>query len=134
MSDIRIEVFSGGYDNEDAYNKVLGYISNKTYFGGYGFTFNSPLPVIEQFRLSETCSSHSKDSGGQKIWHFIITFTNSPKHSELLILADQTSLDFSAKYQIMYGLDTEKGNSHLHFGVNAFSFYPDCPSIPALFQ
>ena len=29
MSDIRIEVFPGSYDNGDAYNKVLGYIGQK---------------------------------------------------------------------------------------------------------
>ena len=29
MSDIRIEVFNGSYDNDDVYKKLLRYISNK---------------------------------------------------------------------------------------------------------
>ena len=57
MSDIRIETPDGSYDNEDAYNRVIGYISNKTYFGGYGFYY-SPNPdssIIQQFKLCEAC-------------------------------------------------------------------------------
>ena len=56
MSDIRIETPNGSYNNEDAYNRVIGYISNKTYFGGYGFYYsqNPDNSIIQQFKLSET--------------------------------------------------------------------------------
>lgn len=129
MSDLRIVVFNGSYNNEDAYSKVLGYISNKTYFGSYGFNFSSHLPITGQFQINEIYSAHCQNPDRQKIWHFILTFADRLKDTELLALADQTALLFSAEYQVMYGLDKEKGNLHLHFGVNAFSFYPDNPVL-----
>ena len=126
MSDIRIEVHKGSYDTETSYNKEIGYITNKTYFGGYGFTYNPALSIIEQFKLSETYSSHTH---GQKIWHFYITFSTRWNHIDLLNLANQIALIFSPRYQIVYGLDLDKGNPHLHFGLNTFSYYPDIPVI-----
>ena len=35
MSDIRIEALKGKYDNDNVYEKLLDYISKKTYIGGY---------------------------------------------------------------------------------------------------
>jgi len=126
MSKIRIEVFNGNYDNTDVYNRVLGYISNKTYIGGYGFNYDPQVPIIKQFQLSEQYSNHSS---AQKMWHFIITFSDKWNHNELLWIAVQVACLFSSEYQILYGLDTDKGNPHLHFGVNVFSFYPDTPIL-----
>lgn len=50
MSDIRIEALPGEYSNDDAYEKVLGYISNKSYIGGFD------LPVIRISLLSNNFS------------------------------------------------------------------------------
>lgn len=128
MSDIRIETPDGSYNNENAYNRVIGYISNKTYFGGYGFYY-SPNPdssIIQQFKLCETCSNQKNN---QKIWHFYITFFKRQNLTDLLKLADQIALIFARQYQIVYGLDTDEGRPHLHFGVNAFSYHPDIPVL-----
>lgn len=123
MSDIRIAVMEGDYDNEDAYNRLLGYIGQKSYLGGYGFCFAPGFPIIEQFRLSEACSSQASP---RKIWHFIITFQKAWSHSCLLEIAVQAAVLFSQDYQVLFGLDTGgNGNPHLHFGVNAFSYHPD---------
>lgn len=122
MSDIRIEALSGDYSNDDVYERLLGYISQKSYIGGYGFAYNPDISIIEQFRLSETYSSNSSL---RKMWHFIITFSTSWNHQPLLQLADFVAKGFSLEYQVLFGLDTEQGNPHLHFGVNAFSYHPD---------
>lgn len=74
MSDIRIEVTKEGYDTEDSYNKVIGYITNKILFGGYGFCYSHDISIIEQFKLSEM---YSKQENEQKIWHFFITFSKT---------------------------------------------------------
>ena len=88
MSKIRIEVFPGTYDNDDVYNRVLGYIGQKTYLGGYGF-FCGPGPtIIEQFQLSEYYSRFQND---QKIWHFVITFSESWKHQQILSIGRNAS-------------------------------------------
>lgn len=126
MSDIRIEVFSGSYSNDDAYNRVLGYIGQKTYLGGYGFSCNSHSTIIKQFQLSEQYS-HYKNP--QKIWHFIITFSEPWKHYDLLCMGVHVSAVFKDHYQILFGLDTIGQNPHLHFGVNAFSYRPDDPIL-----
>ena len=128
MSDIRIEVFKGDYENENAYENVLDYIGEKTYLGGYGFTPNESCSIIQQFQLSEDYSTY-RGPDPRKIWHFGITFLRPQNHTELLCLAEQISLVFFADYQVLYGLDTEKHGPHLHFGVNAFSYHPDTPIL-----
>lgn len=131
MSDIRIEFPNGSYNNEDAYNRVIGYISNKEYIGGYGFHCDESLPIIEQFRLSEIYSSYDNP---QKIWHFWITFSSSLDHTYLLNMAVGIAGIFSQEFQVIFGLDTQDKNKkrcrpHLHFGINAFSYYPDIPPL-----
>ena len=125
MSDIRIEVFNGSYDNDDVYKNLLGYISNKLYCNGYGFNYDPSLSIIDQFRLSEEYSEYQND---QKMWHFIITFSSNLNHKYLLNMAVEVSSKFAANYQIMFGLDAEiingKYRPHLHFSVNAFSYHP----------
>ena len=126
MSDIRIEALPGDYSNDDVYENVLGYIGGKSYIGGFGFTCNPNISIIEQFRLSEIYSSHSSS---KKIWHFILTFSTSWNHLELLKLAAVIARGFSSEYQILFGLDTEQGRPHLHFGVNIFSYHPSHPVL-----
>jgi len=124
MSDIRIEAFSGDYSNDNAYENVLGYISQKTYIGGFGFTCNPDISIIRQFQLSEENSLYAS-SNPRKMWHLIITFSTSWNHLPLLQLAIAVANGFASDYQIMFGLDTDQGRPHLHFGVNAFSYHPD---------
>ena len=101
MSDIRIEVFNGSYDNDDVYKKLLRYISNKLYCNGYGFSYDLSLSIIDQFRLSEEYSEYQND---QKMWHFIMTFSSNLNHK--------------------YLLDDGRYRPHLHFAVNTFSYHP----------
>ena len=142
MSDIRIEVFKGDYSNDNVYEWVLGYIAKKDCIGGYGFTCNPNIPIIEQFKRSEY---YSLQENPQKIWHFCITFSWHCDYNWLLQLAVWIAKYFSPGYQVLYGLDTErsggsysptgkyhyssknsKGNAlHLHFAVNAFSYHPE---------
>lgn len=125
MSDIQITVMEGEYDNVDAYNRVLGYIGQKTYLGGYGFRCIPELSIIEQFKMSETFSNYSSL---RKIWHFAITFQDVWPVTTLLQIAVQTAELFSPDYQVLYALDTER-TPHLHFGINAFSYHPDSPVL-----
>ena len=126
MSDIRIEALPGAYVNEDAYDRVLYYIANKSYIGGFGFSCNAELSIINQFRLSEEYSAaYIPDS--RKIWHFILTFGTYHKPASLLPLAVNIARAFAPEYQILFGVDT--GNPHLHFGVNAYSYHPDHPVL-----
>ena len=124
--DIRIEVPIGDYDTDDAYNNVLGYVSKKACIGGCGFSCNPELSVIEQFRLSETCSQFYQP---QKIWHFFITFSQKWDYNQLLKMAVSIADDFSPWHQVLFGLDEKGRNPHLHFAVNAYSYHPDYPVL-----
>ena len=126
MSDIRIEVFSGDYSNSDAYNRVLGYIGQKAFVFGYGFSLDPNHTIIEQFQQSETYSFYQNP---QKIWHFILTFSRRWRLDNLLNLGELISSYFKNDYQVLCGLDTLGQNPHLHFGVNAFSYNPSIPVL-----
>ena len=148
MSDIRIEVFNGDYSNDDVYERVLGYIAQKEFVSGYGFTCNQDLSIIEQFKLSECYSSQKNPP---KIWHFCITFARHQDFNWLLPMAVWIAKYFSPGYQVLYGLDMERGGHsysptgtyhypsksskdnapHLHFGVNAFSYHPEASVLTA---
>ncbi len=126
MSEIRIEVFKGSYSNQDVYNRVLGYISKKSYLGGYGFYLGSNLTIIDQFKLSEKYSHYRQP---QKIWHFAITFDRNWHLNDLLHLATFVSSFFKYNYQVFYGVDYVGQHPHLHFAVNAFSYNPQVPLL-----
>lgn len=130
MSDTIIKVMPGDYSNDDAYKLTLGYISDKAYIGGYGFSPNLPLSIIEQFQLSE---HYSNSANTQKMWHFAIMPYKEYNHTTLLQLAVKISFLFAPQYQILCALDLlRKGKPcipHLHFGVNAFSYHPDTPAL-----
>lgn len=126
MSQIIIKVIPGNYENENVYENVLLYIANKTYIGGYGFSCNNSLSIASQFRLSET---NSEKISSQKIWHFVITFSECWKHIELIQLATYVASIFAPQYQVFYGVDLIGHSPHLHFAVNAFSYHPESPVL-----
>lgn len=125
MSDIQIIVMEGNYENDDVYNRLLGYISQKAFLGGYGFCCIPEFTIIEQFKMSET---YSNFTSLRKMWHFIITFQTKWKDISLLNIAVWTAQLFAPEYQILFALDLE-GTPHLHFGVNAFSYHPNSPTL-----
>lgn len=100
--------------------------AKKAYLGGYGFSCIPGLSVIEQFKKSETASHYSSP---RKIWHFYITFLEAWKQTALLEIGVQTAKLFSTDYQVIFALDLEGRELHLHFGVNAFSYHPDTPIL-----
>ena len=128
MSDIQIIYFEGDYNNEDVYSRVLEYIAQKKYIGGFGFSCMPELSVVEWFQLSEFYSN-SSGFGKRKIWHFIITFQKEWDSRSLISMAVWVSVIFREKYQSLWGVDYSPGTPHLHFGINAFSYHPDIPPL-----
>ncbi len=126
MSDIQIIRFDGDYNDEDTYCRVLGYIAQKKYVGGFGFSCVPNLPVAEWFRLSEI---HSSYSNPEKIHHFVITFRKEWSSQSLISMAIWICYMFHEKYQSLWGADYSQGTPHLHFGINAFSYHPDIPPL-----
>lgn len=126
MSDLQIINFERNYDNEDAYNRVLGYIAQKKYIGGFGFSCMPEISVVEWFRLSEFYSNYPCS---RKIWHFAITFQKEWDSCSLISMAVWVCGIFREKYQSLWGVDYSQGTPHLHFAINAFSYHPDIPPL-----
>lgn len=122
MLSIRLKVFPGSYNNCDVYEKVLTYISLKSCHGGYGFFPYDIDSIIRDFQLSEKYSVQKSD---QKMWHFIISFSEKLPDVFALMLADKTAKIFYKEYQVYYGLDKETSHLHIHFAVNAYSYHPE---------
>ena len=124
-STIRLEIAPGAYDNDDAYEKVIGYIMKKHVIGGYGYNPFEIGNIIPQFELSKLTSHQTSQ---RNIWHFYITFSDIRNVEELYTIADMFAQLFAPHYQIIFGVDI-KGKPHLHFAVNAYSYHPDIPTL-----
>lgn len=122
-----ITKFAGTYDNPDVYDKVLTYVSQKDYIGGYALEY--PLirdSVIRQYYKAEANSLYEVD---HKIWHFSVSVSDVRSHRTLLLLADKIAALFALHYQVYYALELKPGLYHLHFAVNAFSYFPMTPPL-----
>ena len=94
MSDICIEILAGPYEDFNTYHRLLNYIGQKTYVGGYGFYLDPNITIVEQFQLSEACSQHKSL---RKMWHFAIIFPHHWKHEELLYIGNNISEIFKKR-------------------------------------
>ena len=121
MSNVRLKVFPGTYDNEMAYENVINYVTAKAHWGGYGFFPYNAQDIVSAFAKSRDCSLQSED---RQLWHFTITFSQKFEIHYLYQLANEIAFEFANDYQIIFAVDTE-GCPHLHFAVNAFSYHPN---------
>lgn len=128
MKNIIIKIIGDAYShtNDTAYQNLISYISQKSFFGGYGILPPYQLDFLtEQFIQSEYHSHHYTD---KKVWHFIIAIQDIPKYT-LASLANTISSIFCFHYQCIYGIDFEHGHDHIHFAVNAYSYQADYPTL-----
>lgn len=127
MSEIRIEVTNGTYENEDAYSNLISYITNqeyilsKHYFGGYGIFPQLPDIAINQFYESKTNSNFKSE---RNIWHFFISYSTIQNANIIMQHALNISSLFAPNYQIFYALHEHQQRPHVHFAVNNFSYHP----------
>lgn len=121
-----IIVCAGNYSNSDAYERVLSYIVQKRYIGGYGFPFppNRESAVREFYR----CEEISDYDSTRKLWHFTISLP-SLKTTTLLHWAEAITQVFSKEYDILYGIDLDPGHYHIHFAVNTYGYFPNIPPL-----
>lgn len=121
-----IIVCAGDYSNSDVYERVLSYIVQKCYIGGYGF----PLPpnvdsVVCEFYRCEEISNYDNT---RKLWHFTVSLPNL-KITTLLHWAETITQVFSEEYDILYGIDLDPGHYHIHFAVNTYGYFPNTPPL-----
>lgn len=121
--DILIVISKGEYSNSDAYDAVLTYIIKKQYPSGYGIS----IPITRDSCIAEyhkVCDT-SKYDNLRYLWHFQITFKDRQTDKyKLLMVSNQIAAFFAPKYQVLYAFDRDTDNDHVHFAVNAYSYYP----------
>lgn len=126
--DILIIFPEGDYTNNDAYEAVLTYLSKKQYLSGYGIN----LPITRDSCIFDYYKTYntSKYSNSRYLWHFYISFKDRQKDKfKLLMAANQIAAYFSPKYQVIYSFDNDTDNDHIHFAVNAYSYYYDAEPL-----
>lgn len=122
--DILIIFPEGYYANNDAYEAVLTYLTKKQYLSGYGIS----LPITKDNCIYDYYRAHntSKYQNARYIWHFYISFKERQKDKlKILSVANNVASIFANNYQVIYALDTDTDNDHVHFAVNAFSYHPE---------
>ena len=127
MNKSMIIIYPGSYDNTDAYESVLTYVSKKDYV--FGYAIPQPLSrdsLIVSYRLAEEKSNYV---GSRYIYHFTISIPSKNHLKHLLELADNIAITFGHHYQVTYSLDLETDHPHVHFAVNAYSYQPTYPYL-----
>lgn len=129
MSKFRIEIVDKRYDNEDAYQKAIHYITKPGAFtGACGVYPPDEDTAIAQFNASQEYSQvQSPDE--HYLWHFYISSKYFKNAAELLQVASSIALIFSDRYQVYYGVHTDTDHIHIHFAVNAYSYHPYVPTL-----
>ncbi len=127
MKESLIIIQSGDYSNDDAYERVLTYVSKKNYVGGYGMQLPPNREnAIKAFYWAEQNSNYENS---RYIWHFAISLPKKTDNYEFLQFGDKIAMLFAYNYQVLYSLDLEKTHPHIHFAVNAYSYHPDHPLL-----
>lgn len=100
---IVIKLFTGPYNNSDAINSVLGYISTDNHkpvpIGGYGFFPITVDTAIKAFQFVDD-SMQKFYPDNQKVWHLTISCDSSFNYTEVLYIAER----FSSKLYDYCGL------------------------------
>lgn len=130
---IVIKLFTGPYNNSDAINSVLGYISTDNHkpvpIGGYGFFPITVDTAIKAFQFVDD-SMQKFYPDNQKVWHLTISCDSSFNYTEVLYIAERFSSKlYDYGYYTFYGIHhpdskdkSPKRSYHIHIGIQYFSY------------
>lgn len=116
----------GNYMNCDAVSNTIRYICNcvnTDYIGGYGVSLYDIDCSIREFMYIKNI--HHKTEGRQ-VRHFIVSF--SPKEERKITpeiasyIGYEIAKYYSNKYQIMFSVQVNTDNLHIHFVMNTVSY------------
>lgn len=138
MISLLVKIPEGEYSNDDAINRLIGYISTDNNrpvpIGGYGFYPVNVETAIESFNAIDSKMKDLRPCN-RKVWHLIVSIKESMADYMALYIADLIALGFSMSgYCVFYGLhnldkhDKER-NYHLHFCIQCHSYSPYKPNL-----
>lgn len=131
---IVMKLCSGSYNNNDAINKVIGYISTDEHkpvpINGYGFFPTTADNAINSFQSVDNFMSEFYPDDVRKLWHFVISFDNSFDYNQVLTIAKRLSDRlYNYGYYTFYGIhhlnskdDSSNRGYHIHFAIQYFSY------------
>lgn len=133
MSNSLIIIYTGEYSNDDAYERVLSYVSNKNYVCGYAV----PVPIERNSLIASyrEANENSNYETSRYIWHFTISLPEISNLGRFMSVANSIAKVFAYDYQVLYSLDLATGHPHIHFAINNYSYHPErCPLSEDLFD
>lgn len=113
----------GKYENEDAVEKVIGYIlrlNKPELVGGYGCYVSDEWDVARQFyRVKETYGKMR----GKQIIHMIVSVDKGLLSlTEVKELAYRIAWYFGNERQVIFAVHDDTSYLHIHFGINTVAF------------
>ncbi len=121
---IIVSIPEGGYENQDATEKVIGYImrlENWNLMGGYGILITTPFHIAEQFlRVKEAYGK----TGGKQILHIVFSIERTLGLTSVQVrdlgymLADY----FGKERQVIFAVHDDTGHLHIHMGINTVAY------------
>lgn len=134
MAHIIIKKAPGEYNNSDAFNKTIGYISNHNsiIIGGYGFIPLTADNAIETFNNLDD-SMYKIYPIERKLWHIIFSFDNTFSYDTVYHLSTNFCKYLSQNgFYSFYGIHHPDSNFnlreyHVHFCIPTF---PSCIYYP----
>ncbi len=130
---IILKVKNDLYSNADAIPALLTYINNATavYTSGYGFYPTDSTMAIQRFQEVQDCRNFSCE---RQLWHLILCFSHHFSFQTIATIAYQVAEIFSSNgYLVFYGIHEKRDQNgkryHIHFAIQASSYYTDYPDL-----
>ena len=131
MAKLIVKVPVGNYENSDAINRLIGYISTENHhpvlIGGYGFFPVTVANAIDEFNRKDSAMSKFEPSQ-RKVWHLIYAFDITISYSLALFIASRVALYCHRKgFLVFYGLHSPDSNNkqrgfHIHFCIQYYNY------------
>ena len=118
-----LKIVPNTYDNLDAVNNTITYVSSHTIENGYNGIGCSPVPenAISDFYRTKTIFQKNNSS---QVRHIIIAFTPSTfiKANIYNIAWDIAYFFYLAGFQVFYGIHELQNSLHIHIIHNTINF------------
>lgn len=127
-----IKIVSGKYQNKDAVEKTIRYITGNNNapkdkvlsVGGLGVDYGNYQNAIEQFKITKSVY-HKEDK--RQVLHMVVSFDskkeNSLQETDIEELGYQIGKLLSREsYQIIWGIHGNTDHVHIHYIINSVSY------------
>ena len=126
MSVIKTKNAKGRYQNEDAREKVISYITSPTK-AIHGFIGYRGVDPADPAGSMERVAQQKGKNGGVKLRHFILSFGPREPVTPAIVanIGEEIADYFGREYQTVYAVHEDTNNLHIHIVINSVSYLDD---------